>query len=92
MSQRKQQLLRQHRKNKRMAMLTLVVAIGLCSVLLSWWCLPLGLLLAWLAHEAWFADHIFYAASDDYQYRFPEGTPGLELTLLNGVLNLPDSD
>lgn len=92
MSQRKQQLLRQHRKNKRMAMLTLVVAIGLCSVLLSWWCLPLGLLLAWLAHEAWFADHIFYAASDDYQYSFPEGTPGLELTLLNGVLNLPDSD
>lgn len=91
MSQRKQQLLRQHRKNKRMAMLALVAVIGLCSVLLSWWCLPLGLLLSWLVHEAWFADHIFYAAGDDYQYSFPEEAQSLELQLRNGVLKLPDS-
>ncbi|KTC57170.1 GlcNAc-PI de-N-acetylase, partial [Pseudomonas fluorescens ABAC62] len=25
---------------------------------------------AWVAHEAWFADHLFYAAGEDYQYRF----------------------
>lgn len=74
MSQRKQQLLRQYRKNKRIAMLGLAVVIGLCTVLLSVWCLPLGLLLAWIIHEAWFADHIFYAASDDYRYDFPADT------------------
>jgi hypothetical protein len=23
-----------------------------------------------VAHEAWFADHLFYAPGEDYQYRF----------------------
>lgn len=90
MSLRKQQLLRQHRKNKRFAMLGLVVLIGLCTALLSVWCLPLGLLLVWIIHEAWFADHIFYAASDDYQYSFPEAAQCLALPLRDGVLKLPD--
>ncbi|MDT9120874.1 hypothetical protein RSW84_25905, partial [Escherichia coli] len=31
--------------------------------------LVLGVL-AWVAHEAWFADHLFYAPGEDYQYRF----------------------
>ena len=67
---RKQQLLKRHRRNKRIGVLiglVLLVVIGVC---VAWW-LPLVLgVLAWVAHEAWFADHLFYAPSEDYQYRF----------------------
>ncbi|MGA9704359.1 PIG-L deacetylase family protein [Pseudomonas sp.] len=67
---RKQQLLKRHRRNKRIGVLIgllLLVAIGIC---VAWW-LPLVLgVLAWAAHEAWFADHLFYALKEDYQYRF----------------------
>jgi hypothetical protein len=39
----------------------------------SWWWLPLLLLpLLWAAHEAWFADHLFYAPGEDYAYDFGE--------------------
>ncbi|MGH8466181.1 MAG: PIG-L family deacetylase, partial [Pseudomonas sp.] len=50
---RKQQLLRQHRRNKRLALLVgLVVLLGL-GIFVQWW-LPLLLLpLLWVAHEAW---------------------------------------
>lgn len=71
---RKQQLLKRHRRQKRLGLLIgllLLVAVG---VLLAWW-LPLLLaVLAWVAHEAWFADHLFYSPRDDYQYSFPFGT------------------
>ncbi|MGH8403919.1 MAG: PIG-L family deacetylase, partial [Pseudomonas sp.] len=71
---RKQQLLKQHRRNKRIALvvgLLLLVAVG---VLVAWW-LPLVLaVVLWAAHEAWFADHLFYSPKDDYEYAFPEGS------------------
>lgn len=92
MSQRKQLLLRRHRKNKRIAMISLVALIAASSILLSWWCLPWGLLLAWLIHEAWFADHIFYAAGDDYQYSFPADTECHALHICEGQLRWPDAD
>ncbi len=92
MSQRKQKLLKRHRQNKRVALLVLVVFIGLCSALLSLWCLPAGLLLAWLMHEAWFADHIFYAASDDYHYSFPADAPLHALQIRDGFLHWPDAE
>jgi LmbE family N-acetylglucosaminyl deacetylase len=67
---RKQQLLKRHRRNKRIGVLMgllLLVVIGVC---VAWW-LPFVLgVLAWAAHEAWFADHLFYAPNEDYQYRF----------------------
>lgn len=71
---RKQQLLKRHRRNKRIGLLVgLVVLVGL-GVLVAWW-LPLVLaVLGWIAHEAWFADHLFYSPRDDYQYSFPFGT------------------
>lgn len=72
-SSRKQQLLKQHRRNKRMALvvgLLLLIAVGIG---VAWW-LPLLLaIVAWVAHEAWFADHLFYSVNDNYQYAFPEG-------------------
>jgi hypothetical protein len=47
----------------------------------------------WIAHEAWFADHLFYSPKDDYQYSFPPFTPqpkvhlnGEQLRLDEGVM------
>ncbi|UVM17238.1 PIG-L family deacetylase [Pseudomonas sp. B21-023] len=71
---RKQQLLKRHRRNKRLGLLVgllLLVALGVFG---AWW-LPLLLLpLLWVAHEAWFADHLFYSPGEDYAYRFAKDT------------------
>src|SRR5471030_945729 len=71
---RKQQLLKRHRRTKRLGLLiALVLLIGV-GMLVAWW-LPLVLaVLGWIAHEAWFADHLFYSPKDDYQYSFPPYT------------------
>lgn len=67
---RKQQLLKRHRRNKRIGVLISLVLLVAIGVGVAWW-LPLLLgVLAWAAHEAWFADHLFYAPSEDYHYRF----------------------
>ena len=71
---RKQQLLKRHRRNKRISLLIgLLVLIG-SGIFVVWW-LPLVLaVLGWVAHEAWFADHLFYSPQDDYEYTFdPDG-------------------
>ncbi|MGZ9708342.1 PIG-L deacetylase family protein [Pseudomonas sp. GNP013] len=83
---RKQQLLKRHRRNKRIALLVgllLLIAVG---VLVAWW-LPLILaVLLWVAHEAWFADHLFYSPKDDYQYRFAPHSRHGDLRLEAGRL------
>lgn len=67
---RKQALLARHRRNKRRVLLAGLALVLLAGVLVAWW-LPLPLLLlAWVAHEAWFADHLFYSPGDDYAYSF----------------------
>lgn len=69
---RKQELLKRHRRNKRVALLLALVILVLVGVVVAWW-LPLVLaILGWVAHEAWFSDHLFYSPADDYQYRFAE--------------------
>lgn len=85
---RKQILLKRHRRNKRIGLLVgLLLLIGI-GVLVAWW-LPLLLaVLAWVAHEAWFADHLFYSPADDYQYRFPADTEQPKVRLDNGRLVL----
>lgn len=88
MSARKQQLLRRHRRNKRLALLVGLALLMLAGVLLAWWLPPLLLLLGWIAHEAWFADHLFYSPRDDYRYDFPEGTPCLPVRLDGGRLRV----
>lgn len=71
---RKQQLLKRHRRNKRMALLLGLLVLVAVGVLVAWW-LPLLLaLLGWVAHEAWFADHLFYSPAQDYRYRFADDT------------------
>lgn len=78
---RKQQLLKHHRRNKRLGLLLgLLVLLGV-GVGVHWW-LPLVLLpLLWVAHEAWFADHLFYSPAEDYQYTFPEGCEPVAVSL-----------
>ncbi|WP_374439338.1 PIG-L deacetylase family protein [Pseudomonas panipatensis] len=72
MSARKQQLLKEHRRKKRLVLLGAVLALVLLGIFAPWWSVPLALLLGWVAHEAWFADHLFYSPGDDYRYDFPE--------------------
>jgi LmbE family N-acetylglucosaminyl deacetylase len=74
MSARKQRLLKTHRRNKRIALLVALALLIAVGVLFAWWWVPLLLVLGWVAHEAWFADHLFYKPSDDYSYVFPAGT------------------
>ena len=88
MSARKQQLLKRHRRNKRLALLVGLALLVLAGVLLAWWVPPLLLLLVWIAHEAWFADHLFYSPRDDYRYDFPAGTPCLLVRLDGGWLRV----
>jgi len=83
---RKQQLLKRHRRNKRLGLLAGLVALVAVGVF-SWWWLPLLLLpLLWAAHEAWFADHLFYAPAEDYAYDFGEQTREAPVSLNGGLL------
>lgn len=84
MSVRKQQLLKQHRRTKRIVMLAILTGLVVLGFAAPLWLLPLALLLLWIGHEAWFADHLFYSPQDDYQYRFPESIQPIKLTTLNG--------
>ncbi|MDR2164308.1 MAG: PIG-L family deacetylase [Zoogloeaceae bacterium] len=87
---RKQRLLRRHRRDKRFLFATLVCALaGLGAWVGFAWILPL-LVLFWVAHEAWFSDHLFYAPDVDYAYRFGAEAETLPVTLANGRLALVD--
>ncbi|MBA1243079.1 PIG-L deacetylase family protein [Pseudomonas japonica] len=85
---RKQALLKRHRRNKRVALLAGVVVLVLAGVFLAWWVPILLGMLGWMAHEAWFADHLFYSPRQDYQYRFPEGAGRLDTLWEGGTLSL----
>ncbi len=85
---RKQQLLKRHRRNKRIALLVGLVLLVAVGVAVAWW-LPLVLaVLAWAGHEAWFADHLFYSPSEDYRYDFDGEGEALAVSLQGGVLRL----
>ena len=88
MSTRKQRLLKAHRRNKRLFLVVFLLSLAVIGFSLKWWLVPLLLALSWVAHEAWFADHLFYRASDDYQYEFPPGTPCQKVSVENGVVSL----
>ena len=88
MSARKQQLLKTHRRNKRLFLLAALVVLALLGVLVAWWLVPFLLVAGWVAHEAWFADHLFYSPGDDYQYQFPAGTPTQAVKLTAGKVQL----
>lgn len=88
MSARKQTLLKQHRRQKRIALLVALVLLCLLGVFAVWWWVPLLMLVGWIAHEAWFADHLFYAPGDDYNYVFAQDVPALTGRIEAGRLSL----
>ncbi|HWH85566.1 MAG TPA: PIG-L family deacetylase [Pseudomonas sp.] len=90
MTARKQQLLKAHRRSKRLFLIAFVIALVAAGFWLGWWLVPILLVLAWVAHEAWFADHLFYRATDDYQYRFPSDTSRQAVKLDAGVVHLSE--
>ncbi|KAB0491965.1 PIG-L family deacetylase [Pseudomonas vancouverensis] len=87
---RKQQLLKRHRRNKRIGLLITLALLLIAGVLVAWWLVPVLAVLAWVAHEAWFADHLFYSPGDDYQYSFPPYTPQPKVHLNGEHLRLDD--
>jgi LmbE family N-acetylglucosaminyl deacetylase len=93
MSARKQRLLKQHRRNKRVALgivalFLLALLGGSFAHLLLWWLVPLAVIGVWVIHEAWFADHLFYAPHDDYRYGFPEACIRLPVEITSDALRL----
>jgi LmbE family N-acetylglucosaminyl deacetylase len=88
MTSRKQQLLKRHRQRKRLLLLAALIVLVALGFFLAWWLLPLLLLCAWVAHEAWFADHLFYSPQDDYQYAFPAETAQQTVSLSDGRVQL----
>ncbi|MGD8217377.1 PIG-L deacetylase family protein [Pseudomonas thivervalensis] len=88
MSARKQQLLKRHRQRKRLILAGALLAALVLGFTVSWWSLPAFLLLGWVAHEAWFSDHLFYTPGDDYRYDFPPGTPQFPASLIGGKLQV----
>ena len=95
---RKQQLLKRHRRNKRIGLLIALALLISLGVLVAWWLPLIVAVLAWVAHEAWFADHLFYSPRDDYQCSFPPYTPqpkirldGERLLLDDGVMLADDT-
>jgi LmbE family N-acetylglucosaminyl deacetylase len=88
MISRKTLLLQRHRRKKRAALA--LFALALCGTGIfagAGWVPPL-LVLAWIAHEAWFSDHLFYAPKADYTYRFDERTEALRIDFSDGRLTL----
>lgn len=70
MSNRKQALLKAHRRAKRLTLLGIAALLVVAGAVLGLWAVPVLAVLVWIAHEAWFADHLFYRPSDDYHYAF----------------------
>jgi len=85
---RKQELLKRHRRNKRVVLLIGLLLLIVVGVLVAWWLPFLLAVLAWIAHEAWFSDHLFYSPADDYQYRFPADNQVRGVRLDDGTLSL----
>lgn len=88
MSSLKQQLLRRHRRQKHLVLLATLLLLAPVGIFVDWWLVPLVLFVGWIAHEAWFADHLFYSPRDDYQYAFPADTVAQNVSLADGVLRL----
>lgn len=87
MSANKQQLLKRHRKRKRVILLLALVVL-LFSALWALWLPPVLAVLLWVAHEAWFSDHLFYVPGSDYQYDL-QASERHALRSQGGVLSLP---
>ena len=82
----KQTLLKKHRRQKRIGVFLLLIFLLALGFSLGWLWSALLLLLAWVAHEAWLADHLFYSPKWDYQYQFPENSQRYTVKLIGNRL------
>lgn len=85
---RKQQLLKAHRKKKRLSLVLVLLLLLALSISLAWYTFPIAILLVWIIHEAWFADHIFYSPKQDYCYDFSAKAKSIAVDLNQGSLQL----
>ncbi|MDR1936416.1 MAG: PIG-L family deacetylase [Candidatus Accumulibacter sp.] len=85
---RKQRLLKRHRRKNRLVMAFSLLFLACFGVAFGFAWIPLLLLLEWLAHEAWFSDHLFYAPGEDYAYRFDDRVETLPARFEAGRLTL----
>ncbi|KAF1054165.1 MAG: 1D-myo-inositol 2-acetamido-2-deoxy-alpha-D-glucopyranoside deacetylase [Stenotrophomonas maltophilia] len=92
MTARKQQLLKAHRRKKRVVLIVALLALVLLGIFAPWWSVPLALLAGWVAHEAWFADHLFYSPRDDYRYDFPGQALRWSASLSGDLLSVGDGE
>ncbi|EXI71585.1 MAG TPA: PIG-L family deacetylase [Candidatus Accumulibacter phosphatis] len=88
MSARKQRLLSLHRRHKRILLLATVLLLAAVGIVVGWWLVALLSLCVWIAHEAWFADHLFYSPREDYQYAFPADAAQQPVSLGDGRVAL----
>lgn len=63
-------LLARHRRRRRIVMTCSLIGIFAVGTLVAWWLASVILLVAWIGHEAWFSDHLFYSPQDDHRYDF----------------------
>ncbi|MBK6908699.1 MAG: PIG-L family deacetylase [Rhodocyclaceae bacterium] len=82
---KKQMLLRNYRRQKRLMLVAALVLTSISMVWLPIWLTAGGLVLFWLAHEAWLSDHVFYSASADYHYEFASDWHR-EVEFANGIV------
>ncbi len=77
-----------HRQRRRLLLAVLVLLV-LAALLTGCGWGGLAALLGWVAHEAWFADHLFYRPDQNYGYRFPPEVRSLPARLqADGLLQL----
>lgn len=86
---RKQQLLKAHRKKKRLSLLLIFLLLLALSFYLAWYTFPVAMLLVWVIHEAWFSDHIFYSPKQDYCYDFSTQAKSVAIDIHQDYLRLP---
>lgn len=93
---KKQQLLKSYRQKKRIILVGTIISLCLLAVLaffipLIACFIPLIIVIIWLSHEAWLADHLFYSPKQDYLYHFPADTLQLKINLKDGMIHFPTS-
>jgi LmbE family N-acetylglucosaminyl deacetylase len=85
---RTQVLLKRYRRRKRVALaVSACMLAGIGFFVGAGWA-ALALVLGWVAHEAWFSDHLFYRPDSDYVYRFDEHLEALPADFSEGRLTL----
>lgn len=92
MIDRKQILLKAYRRRKRVIVSILAICALLLAVSLSPWAAIGLLVVAWVAHEAWFADHLFYRPGEDYNHSFPAQVAPIAVNLMQGKPLILEAD